>query len=239
CKIELLADKTLVSNQTRNQKSIMPNQHGWATHSAWANSRCGRKSFRRWTPGQLKNENKNRKKLNKNMNKTIEQIAAVAPFDRISALDSKAALKGNMTGQRPLTDILKSMLTSLSEGRITDFVTGFQSPFKFTDHALNLEFREHQQLTEFLEKSRELFPDTVMDAISVFQSGDTAIAEWKLTATETISAGSMKLRAPILLSGVSIAQFNRGKITRWTDYYDQLTSRRIGLAAFFTEWVEL
>src|SRR5262245_53038750 len=173
------------------------------------------------------------------MNKTIEQIASVAPFNRISALDSKAALKGNMTGQRSLADILKSMLTSLSEARITDFVAGFQRPFKFTDHALNLQFREHQQLTEFLEKSRELFPDTVMKAVSVFQSGDAVIAEWKLTATETISAGSMKLRTPILLLGVSIAHFNGRKITRWSDYYDQLTSRRVGLAAFFTEWVEL
>jgi ketosteroid isomerase-like protein len=169
------------------------------------------------------------------MGKTIEQIGAVPGFDPISVLNPKAALKGITTGQRPLADILKSMLTSLSEGRITDFVAGFQSPFEFIDHALNLEFKEHQQLTEFLEKSRELFPDTVMEVVSVFQSGDAAIAEWKLTATHTVSAGSMNFRMPILLSGVSMAQFNRGKITRWTDYYDQLESRRVGLAAFFTE----
>src|SRR5262245_53673177 len=178
------------------------------------------------------------RKRKESMDKTIEQIAVVAPFDPISVLDPEAALKGIITGQRSLADILKSMLTSLSEGRITDFVAGFRSPFKFTDHALDLQFNEHQRLTEFLEKSRELFPDTVMEAVSVFQSGDAAIAEWKLTATETIAAGSINLRAPILLSGVSIAQFNGGKITRWTDYYDQLTSRRMGLAAFFTEWIE-
>jgi len=173
------------------------------------------------------------------MNKTIKQMAAVAPVDRISVMAPKAALNGTMTGPRSLADNLKSMLASLSEGRITDFVAGFQSPFRFIDHALKLEFKEHQQLSDFLEKARELFPDIVMEAIAVFQSGDAAIAEWKLTATETVSAGSMNLRAPILLSGVSIARFSRGKITRWTDYYDQLTSRRMGLAAFFTEWVEL
>ena len=173
------------------------------------------------------------------MSKTIEQIATVAELDPGSVVNPEAALKEITTGQGPLADILKSMLTSLSEGRITDFVAGFQSSFEFTDHALNLQFKEHQQLTEFLEKSRELFPDTVMEEVSVFQSGDAVIAEWKLTATETISAGSMNLRAPILLSGVSIAQFKGGKITRWTDYYDRLTSRRMGLAAFFTEWVEL
>ena len=144
----------------------------------------------------------------------------------------------SLTEATSRSDILTSMLADLSDGKTTEFVERFGDDFKFTDHALNLQFREHQQLTEFLEKSRELFPDTVMETVSVFQSGNAAIAEWKLTATETISAGSMNLRMPILLSGVSIAQFKSGKITRWADYYDELGSRRVGLAAFFTEWIE-
>src|SRR5215471_3371278 len=106
------------------------------------------------------------------MKKTIEQIVAVPRFDPISALKAKAALNGITTEQPSIADILKSMLTCLSEGRITDFVAGFHSPIKFTDHALDLQLNERQQLTEFLEKSRELFPDTVMEVVSVFQSGD-------------------------------------------------------------------
>src|SRR5215470_10502636 len=102
------------------------------------------------------------------MNKTIKQMAAVAPVDRISIPAPQAVSNGTRTGQRSLAANLKSMLTSLSEGRITDFVAGFQSPFRFTDHALNLQFREHQRLTEFLEKSRELFPDTMMEVVSAF-----------------------------------------------------------------------
>jgi hypothetical protein len=171
------------------------------------------------------------------MSKTIEQIAAVAELDPISGVNPEAVSKEITTGQRALADILKSMLTSLSEGRIKDFVAGFHSSFEFTDHALNLQFKDHQRLTDFLEKSREFFPDTVVEVVSVFQSGEDAIAEWKLTATQTVALG-MNLRMPILVSGVSIAQFNSGKITRWTDYYDELVSRRAGLAAFFTEWIE-
>jgi SnoaL-like polyketide cyclase len=93
-------------------------------------------------------------------------------------------------------------------------------------------------LAEFLQKSRELFPDTVVEVVSAVQSGDTAIAEWKLRATDTVSFGSMKLRLPISLSGVSTVQFKKEKITQWSDYYDQLKSRRVGLAATFAEWVE-
>src|SRR5262249_8253883 len=159
--------------------------------------------------------------------KTIEQIAPVRAFAPVSPVSPNAASKEPITGRRPLADILKSMLAFLSEGRTRDFVAGFQSSFEFTDHALDLQFSEHQKLIEFLEKSRELFPDMALEVVSVLQSGDTAVAEWTLTATQPISAGSMNpltlgmYRPSILLSGVSIALFSGGKVTRWSDYYDQ------------------
>jgi hypothetical protein len=34
-------------------------------------------------------------------------------------------------------------------------------------------------------------------------------------------------------------QIKNGKISQWSDYYDQLKSRRNGVAAWFTEWIEL
>jgi len=130
------------------------------------------------------------------------------------------------------------MLSHLSEGRIEEFVSEFDSRFTFSDHALDLQFSEKERLTEFLQKSRELFPDTAIDVTSVLQSGDTAVAEWKLTATETLAYGSIKPRVRISLSGVTVVQFRQGKVTRWSDYYDPLKSRRAGLAGLFTEWVE-
>ena len=141
-------------------------------------------------------------------------------------------------GQRAPIEILKSMLASLSEGRIADFVGEFGHQFTFGDHALDLQFTEQHRLTEFLQKSRELFPDTVVEIVAAYQIGNTAVAEWKLTATENAPFGSMNLRLPISLSGVSVAQVEKGKITHWSDYYDQLKSRRTALAAAFTEWVE-
>jgi hypothetical protein len=29
-----------------------------------------------------------------------------------------------------------------------------------------------------------------------------------------------------------------GRVTKWSDYYDQLASRRSALAEIFTEWIE-
>jgi hypothetical protein len=75
-------------------------------------------------------------------------------------------------------DILKSVLAALNnQGSISGAVDQFADDFRFTDHALDLQFSEKDRFAEFLQKSRELFPDTVVEVVSTFQSGDTAIAE--------------------------------------------------------------
>jgi len=134
--------------------------------------------------------------------------------------------------------VLESMLTALREGRISEAVDDFDDHFTFNDHGLELEFADKERLSEFLRKSRELFPDTVLEVISIFECGDYLIAEWKITATETLASGSLQLRSPISLPGASIVCVENGRIISWSDYYDQGRSRRIRLAAHFTEWTE-
>jgi hypothetical protein len=125
-----------------------------------------------------------------------------------------------------------------SEGKISEVVDRFDDHFTFVDHALTLEFADKGRLTEFFQKARELFPVTVLEVGSIFECGDHAIAEWKLSATQTVPYGSISYRFPILLPGSTIIKIKAGRIARWADYYDQNTSRRVSLAAFFTEWVE-
>jgi ketosteroid isomerase-like protein len=93
-------------------------------------------------------------------------------------------------------------------------------------------------LTEFFEKSRELFPDTALEIISIFEEGDHAVAQWKLSATQTVPYGSISYRFPISLFGATIVRVENERIVQWSDYYDQSSSRRTSLAAFFTEWIE-
>jgi steroid delta-isomerase-like uncharacterized protein len=135
--------------------------------------------------------------------------------------------------------VLRSALAALGDGRISVAVARFADFFKFNDHALGLEFTEKARLIEFLEKSRKLFPDTALEVISVVESGDQAVAEWKLRATQTASFfGNASYRLPISVRGSTIVRVERGKIVEWSDYYDQSSSRRMSLAAHFTEWVE-
>ena len=134
--------------------------------------------------------------------------------------------------------VLESALVALSEGRISEAVAQFDERFKFNDHALTLEFTEKNRLTEYFEKSRELFPDTALEVVSVKESGDHAIAEWMLSATQTIAYGSISYRFPVSLHGCTIARVKNGKIVDWADYYDQNSSRRTSLAAYFTDWIE-
>src|SRR5262247_984822 len=104
-------------------------------------------------------------------------------------------------------------------------------------HRLCAEFTDKGRLVEFFQKTRELFPDTVVEVDSSFQCGDYVSAEWKLTGT-TVPYGSTRFRIPISLRGTSIVHTKNGRITRWSDYYDQNRSWRFGLAAFFREWIE-
>jgi SnoaL-like domain len=145
---------------------------------------------------------------------------------------------------RPSSRLLQSVLDALNKGEISKAVDQFDDHFTFADHALALEFTDKGRLAEFFQKSRELFPDALVEIISTFQSGDYTIAEWKLTATHTVPQtmphyGSWGgLRVPIALRGASIVRIEKGRIIHWSDYYDQTTSRRMSLAAFFTEWIE-
>jgi len=78
----------------------------------------------------------------------------------------------------------------------------------------------------------------MVEADAAFECGDRAIAEWKLTATNLVPFGALRLRDPVHLQGVSVVQVENGRITRWSDYYDGVTSRRSGVAAFFEGWTD-
>jgi steroid delta-isomerase-like uncharacterized protein len=135
--------------------------------------------------------------------------------------------------------LLQFALAALNDRRISEVVGEFSESFKFSDHGLTLEMTDKMRLTEFFEKSRELFPDAALEVMSVIDSRDQAVAEWKLTATQTVPFfGNTNYCVPISARGVTVVRAEQGKIVEWSDYYDQSSSRRMSLAAHFTEWIE-
>jgi hypothetical protein len=137
-----------------------------------------------------------------------------------------------LTGVRAPRQILRSALAALGAGKIAEVADQVDDPFQFADHALDLEFTDRGRLIEFFQKTRELFPDTALEVVASFECGDHAMAEWKLTATQTVPYGSTRYRFPILVHGSTVAQIQmkNGKIARWSDYYDRNASRRGKLA---------
>jgi len=99
-------------------------------------------------------------------------------------------INGNGTSPR----IVQLALAALSEGRVSELAEQFDQHFPFNDHSLGLEFTNKASLTEFFEKSRELFPETTLEMVSLFESGNRAIAEWILAATQTQPDGSISYR---------------------------------------------
>src|SRR5262249_3378050 len=115
--------------------------------------------------------------------------------------------------------ILESALTALNDGRITELIDAFEDNFTFDDQALKLQFTDKERLSEFFRKGRELFPDTALEVISMFECGNHVVAEWKITAREGMPLGSMQLRLPISFQGASIVRIENQRIASWSDYY--------------------
>jgi steroid delta-isomerase-like uncharacterized protein len=136
--------------------------------------------------------------------------------------------------------ILEIALAAWRQGNLAELIDQFNDQFLFTDHALGLEFKDKERLTEFVAKLREHFPHSERRDHTVLSSGDRVISEWTLTAThaEPFLDGRPR-KVPINLQGISVVQIKNGKISQWSDYYDQLKSRRQGVAALFTAWIEL
>ena len=136
--------------------------------------------------------------------------------------------------------ILQTALAAWRQGNFVEVVDQFNDQFTFSDHALELQFKDKGRLTEFLAKIRERFPDYERRDTTIFSSGDRVISEWTLTATQTEPfLGGHLRKVPICVRGISDVQIKNGKISQWSDYYDQLKSRRYAVAAWFTEWIEL
>ena len=149
-------------------------------------------------------------------------------------IEKERVLSGAVTP----VDVLQSVLAALNRQNISRAIDQFADDFTFNDYALDLQFKDKERLTEFFQKACELFPDTVAEVVSTFECGDHAIAEWKLTGTQIEQFGSRSYRFPIVLCWSTIVQTKNGRVAHWSDYYDQLTSLRGPLKAFFEEWIE-
>ena len=136
--------------------------------------------------------------------------------------------------------IALTFLTHLKNEQIGDAIANFADQFRFKDHGIGLEFQDKEQLAEFFRKTRELYPDSVLQTDATFASGDRVIIEWTLRATlvEPFYSG-LSRKVPISFQGASIVRIANGKITDWSEYYDGLASRRTALASYFIEWVDL
>src|ERR1700719_3486263 len=100
--------------------------------------------------------------------------------------------------------ILKTALAAWRQGNFVAAANQFNDQFTFTDQAHGLEFKDKGRLTEFLAKTRELFPDSERKANTIFSSGDRVISERTLTATQTDPFLGVRLKVSICVQGISV-----------------------------------
>jgi hypothetical protein len=77
-------------------------------------------------------------------------------------ISPRQAADENFLGPTEMTNaarIWRTVLGAWAIGDIDEVVNQFADEFTFIDHALELEFKEKDRLSEFLVKMREFFPD--------------------------------------------------------------------------------
>lgn len=132
--------------------------------------------------------------------------------------------------------ILKIALTALKRADFGEVVKQFNDDFSFIDHALKLEFKDKGRLIDFFAKTNELFPDSERTDDVILNGAAYAISQWTLTATKLEPfMGQRILRIPIRAEGVSVVKTTDGRISQWSEYYDQIRSRRYNLTPWFTD----
>jgi hypothetical protein len=154
---------------------------------------------------------------------------------------SKADLKMQVVDLVNTVDRFEELvrLTRLKNGEIEDAIAGFAEEFCFIDRGLGLEFNDRERLREFLQKERELYPNSSFQTKNIVVAEDHFIAQWLLEYTIKVPFyGNILRDFPVSLHGISIIRISKGKVTEWSDYYDGLTSGRTDLKSCFTEWID-
>jgi hypothetical protein len=76
-----------------------------------------------------------------------------------------------------LEGVVLTVLERLRNGKIEDAIACFAEEFSFKDHALDLEFQNKERLAEFFRKTREPYPDSLLQTDRILVSGDDVVTE--------------------------------------------------------------
>jgi limonene-1,2-epoxide hydrolase len=134
-------------------------------------------------------------------------------------------------------EIVRRVLCALNKRDLSTAIGYFDEHFIFADHALDFSFTDKHGLRDFLQKTLDMFPDTLLDVESTSACGDRVVAMWKLTATKDHEFIALfKRRTKISVQGVSIVQVINESVVSWSDYYDANRSWRCSLAGLFTDF---
>ena len=100
----------------------------------------------------------------------------------------------------------------------------FTDDVTYVDTPLGSTFRGKEELRAFAQSFFNAFPDLKAVITSTVISGDRAASEWIFTGTQTGDlAGMPASNKQMDLRGVSIYEFEGGKIKRKIDYWDMAT----------------
>ena len=75
------------------------------------------------------------------------------------------------------SEVVLTVLTHLRDGRINDATAWFAENFQFNDRGIGLQFKDRARLAEFFQKTRELYPESSLQADRILVSRDYVVSD--------------------------------------------------------------
>jgi hypothetical protein len=152
----------------------------------------------------------------------------------------KIETNGIESGMAASEEAVLTCLIHLKNGQINAAIAFFAERFRFKDHGIGLEFDDKEELSEFFQRTQELYLDSFLQTDTILVKGNHVITQWTLHARfAECSCGRTSRGVRLALHGATIAQTENGKIVAWADYYDGSTSRRVILSKYFRDRLNL
>ncbi len=101
------------------------------------------------------------------------------------------------------------------------FASCFTAEIVYEDVALGLTHHGQDEARHFLARNSIAFPDFAVEMKTIYADGHAGHAEWIMSGTHLGQMGPLPPTGKrFAVRGVSVLEFNDGKISRQTDYWN-------------------
>lgn len=121
-------------------------------------------------------------------------------------------------------DVVRQVFRTWSDHEVSRLGTLFAEDGVYEDVPPQMTYRGQEEIKGFMSAIWGWAPDITFTLGSVVSMGDTVVAEWTMSGTQTGPIGGIPASGEkFSVRGASVVTLDKGKIVHQSDYYDLVT----------------